>query len=142
MASRKIADLHPMLQPLCAEFLEKAKDKGIDVLLICTYRSAEEQAQLYAKGRNGTPGPIVTNAKPGESEHNFTIGGKPAARAFDVVPMLNGKCIWDVGSPLWQMLGKIGLELGLDWYGAPGSSFKEYPHFCLPKPKRKLTLKG
>lgn len=36
------------------------------------YRSVQEQDALYAQGRN-KPGAIVTNARGGESAHNFGI---------------------------------------------------------------------
>lgn len=128
MSSRKIEDLHPSLQPICREFLKRAEDQGIDVLITCTYRSGEEQNKLYEQGRT-TPGSIVTNARAGQSAHNFAEGGRPAAKAFDVVPMEHGKPVWDIGSPLWRQLGDIGVELGLKWYGLPGSKFREFPHF-------------
>ena len=130
MASRKIEDLHPGLQPLCWEFLKQAANQGINVLLTCTYRSNAEQTALYAQGRT-TPGRIVTRAKAGQSAHNFTIDGQPAAKAFDVVPLVDGKPQWDARHPAWQALGKIGVQLGLNWYGAPGSKFVEFPHFEL-----------
>jgi peptidoglycan L-alanyl-D-glutamate endopeptidase CwlK len=139
MSSRRIEDLHPDLQPLARLFLERCAARQVDVLIVCTHRSNDEQASLYAQGR-GTPGAIVTNAKPGQSKHNFTIGGRPAARAFDAVPLLHGKPIWedprdkdadwrnDFG---WRVMGEVAAELGLVWYGAPGSRFPEAPHFQL-----------
>jgi peptidoglycan L-alanyl-D-glutamate endopeptidase CwlK len=128
MASRKIEDLHPDLQPLCRAFLAQAEKQDIDVLITCTYRSNAEQDALYAQGRT-TPGRIVTNAKAGQSAHNHAIDGKPAAKAFDVVPLVDGKPQWEASHPAWQELGKIGMGLGLNWYGAPGSKFREFPHF-------------
>lgn len=130
MASRSIEDLHPDLQPLCRQFLAQADEQGIDVLITCTYRSNAEQTALYAQGRTA-PGRIVTNAKAGQSAHNFTLDGKPAAKAFDVVPLVDGKPQWDARHPAWQDLGKIGTKLGLNWYGAPGARFPEFPHFEL-----------
>lgn len=136
--SRAISDLHPELQSLCKQFLRSAEEKKIGVIITCTYRSSEEQNRLYAMGRTTishvgvTParplGRIVTNAKGGQSAHNFEIDGKPASKAWDFVPMLGGKPVWDENSPLWQALGKIATDLGLNWYGSPGSRFKEFPH--------------
>jgi peptidoglycan L-alanyl-D-glutamate endopeptidase CwlK len=127
MASRKIEDLHPDLQAIARAFLSKALNDGIEVLITCTYRSSAEQDELYAQGRT-KPGLKVTNVKGGGSKHNFTINGKPASKAFDVVPMVNGKLIWDAKHPSWQKLGKIGKDLGLTW-GGSWVSFKDYPHF-------------
>jgi peptidoglycan LD-endopeptidase CwlK len=130
MASRSSGDLHPDLQPLYHEFIAEAAKEGIEVLTTCTYRSNAEQDQLFAQGRT-KPGPRVTNARAGQSAHNFTLNGKPAAKAFDVVPVVAGKLMWSAAHPHWQTLGKIGMEIGLNWYGAPGSKFTEYPHFQL-----------
>src|ERR1051325_4810488 len=120
---------------------------GISILLTCTYRSMEEQDKLYAQGRT-TPGHIVTNAKAGKSKHNtVTPQGKPAAEAFDIVPMRNGKIIWGVTGQgindnpadddtndleVWQRIGAHGVAVGLKWYGSPGSPFREFPHFQNP----------
>ena len=130
MASRRLIDLHPKLKPLCEQFLAKAEQKLIDVLITCTYRSNDEQNLLYAQGRTA-PGRIVTRARGGQSAHNFTLNGVPAAKAFDVVPLVAGKPMWNDDHPHWQELGKIGMELGLNWYGAPDSKFHELPHFQL-----------
>lgn len=147
MPSRKIEDLHPDLQPIAREFLRRCNVAGLDVLITCTYRSNEEQNQLYAQGRT-KPGRIVTRAKAGQSAHNNTIQGRPASRAFDVVPLRNGKLIWGTSGngldndpaddltddlELWQRIGQIGMELGLNWYGRPGAKFREMPHFELNK---------
>lgn len=140
MASRRIEDLHPDLQPLARLFLERCAARQVDVLIVCTYRSGEEQNALYAQGRT-TPGAKVTNARAGESKHN-ALGrdGRPAARAFDAVPLLHGKPAWedprdkdtdwrnDFG---WRVMGEVAADLGLVWYGAPGARFPEAPHFQL-----------
>lgn len=128
MASRDPKDLYPALQPIYAQFMQKCSAAGYDILCTCTWRSDSEQASLYAQGRT-TEGSIVTNAQPGQSAHNFTIDGNPAAKAFDVVPLRNGKCVWSALDPIWQEIGRIGMDLGLDWYGAPGALFREMPHF-------------
>jgi peptidoglycan L-alanyl-D-glutamate endopeptidase CwlK len=132
MPSRKIEDLHPDLQPVCREFLRRCAAAGLDILITCTYRSAAEQDLLYQRGRNGNPGPRVTNARGGQSAHNATtLDGKPAARAFDIVPMEAGKPMWGDKHPAWQLAGCIGMELGLNWYGRPQAPFREFPHFEL-----------
>ena len=139
MPSRHILDLHPDLQPLALAFLARCAARQVDVLIVCTYRSGAEQDALYAIGRT-KPGARVTNAKAGQSAHNFTINGRPAAKAFDAVPLLHGRPIWedprdadadwtnDFG---WKVMGEVAAELGLVWYGRPGSAFREAPHFQL-----------
>ena len=137
MASRSLTDLHPDLRPRAELFLAKCRARGLDLVVTCTYRSNEEQAELYASGRT-KPGAIVTHAKPGQSKHNYmTPDGDPAAEAFDVVPLLHGKPIYedprDVDADWtndwgWRVVGEVAAEVGLDWYGRPGSPFREAPH--------------
>lgn len=134
MASRELKDLYPPMQALCTEFLRQCRIAGLDILITCTYRSGTEQNALYAQGRT-TKGAIVTNARAGQSKHNFTLEGKPAAKAFDFVPMVGGKPMWSAAHPHWKAAGKIGMDLGLNWYGAPGARFKEYPHMQYVEPK-------
>lgn len=107
----------------------------------------DEQAALYAQGRT-TPGRIVTNAKAGKSYHNrVSAQGSPAAEAFDIVPLRNGKPIWGTTGngidedpsdddkddlEVWERVGAHGVAVGLKWYGTPGSPFREFPHFQNP----------
>lgn len=132
MASRNISDLHPDLQPICEDFIKKCIQDGIDVLITCTFRSSQEQDIEYAKGRT-IPGNIVTRAKGGQSAHNYMLSdGTYAAKAFDVVPLRHGKCVWGTKGQdleIWQHIGKIGMDLGLNWYGRPDAPFREFPHF-------------
>lgn len=100
-------------------FIKAAKADGIDLLITSTYRDYESQQALYNQGRT-TPGPVVTNAKPGYSFHNFKC-------AVDVVPLINGKPVWD-NEELWKKIGEIGKSCGLEWAGE-WKTFKEYPHF-------------
>jgi len=81
--SRKIEDLHPKVAEMCRAFIQKCDEQGIDILITSTYRDAESQDALYAQGRT-KPGKIVTNAKAGQSFHNWRV-------AFDFVPLLYGK---------------------------------------------------
>jgi peptidoglycan LD-endopeptidase CwlK len=129
MASRLVSDLHPLILPLYHAFDTEMKKKGIDYIITCTYRSNEEQAKLYAKGRSDF-GRIVTNARPGESAHNVTRNGMPAACAFDIAVFENGKLNWSANDPDWKAAGEIGLIVGLDWAGV-WKSFREFPHFQL-----------
>lgn len=128
MASRKFSDLHPDVRFLADKFLDACLDADIDVLVTCTYRSGIEQAALYAQGRTA-PGAIVTNAQPGESLHNLLLNGNPGARAFDVVPLVNGRPMWDAQNPLWEKLGEIGEAVGLQWGGR--WKHPDRPHFEL-----------
>lgn len=127
MASRLMTDLHPDLLPLAEWFLEQCRAQNIDVLVTCTYRSNAEQDMLYSQGRS-EPGRIVTNAKAGQSKHNFMIDGKPASKALDIVPLTHGKPEWDSSNPVWEAIGELGESVGLEWAGR-WKHMREYPHF-------------
>jgi peptidoglycan L-alanyl-D-glutamate endopeptidase CwlK len=129
MASRDIADCDPRLQKLHADFIQRCKDVGLDILTYCTYRSVAEQNDLYAIGRT-LPGRRVTNAKGGQSMHNATLNGKPASKAFDAVPTKHGKALWKYENAI-AMMGSIGESVGLDWAGRWKGSIKESVHFQL-----------
>lgn len=135
MASRLVEHLSDTMIQLCLQHLKLCdnnqvlRDKGVHVFLTCTYRSDREQDDLYAQGRV-LPGPIVTNARGGQSKHNVYTT-KPAAEAYDIGILENGKLTWD-DSEAWEIVGNLGLSIGLVWYGVPGSRFKEKPHFQNP----------
>ena len=112
--SRKIADLDPLVQDLCNKHVKVCKDHGIDLLITSTYRDKESQDALYALK------PKVTNSCGGQSFHNYRV-------AYDVVPILNGKCIWN-DDELWHKVGALGKTFGLTW-GGDFQSIKDFPHF-------------
>ena len=117
--SRSLDDLIPPAKQRVLSFIEAAKAKNIDLLVTSTYRDKESQAALFAQGRT-LPGKVVTNARPGESYHNWRC-------AVDVVPLVNGKAVWN-DNTLWLKIGIIGESCGLEWAGR-WRTFKEYPHF-------------
>jgi peptidoglycan L-alanyl-D-glutamate endopeptidase CwlK len=117
--SRSLDDLAPPAKQRAEAFIAAAKAKGIDLLVTSTYRDSESQDALYAQGRTA-PGNIVTRAKAGQSWHNYRC-------ALDVVPLVNGKAIWD-DQAVWKQVGEIGKSCGLEWAG-DWETFKEYPHF-------------
>jgi peptidoglycan L-alanyl-D-glutamate endopeptidase CwlK len=119
--SRSLDDLRPEIRPMVDKFLAAVQAAGIDLLVTCTLRSFAEQTALYAQGRTA-PGYIVTKAKAGESAHNFGL-------AVDVVPIVNGKPEWVGSDPIWEQVGEMGEQAGLEWYGAVGQPFPELPHF-------------
>ena len=54
--------------------------------------------------------------------------------AVDVVPMQHGKPVWSASAPVWQRVGKLGEEAGLEWAGR-WKRFREFPHFQHPQAK-------
>jgi len=118
--SRSLDDLIPPAKERVERFLSLCKDEGIDLLVTSTYRDNESQQALYEQGRT-TAGKVVTNAKAGDSWHNWRC-------AVDVVPMVNGKPNWDGLHPVWDQIGKLGEQAGLEWAGR-WRTFKELAHF-------------
>lgn len=134
MSSRALSDLRPEVRPLVDAFLDACAAAQLDILVTCTLRSNDEQIELYAQGRT-SPGHIVTNAKAGQSAHNYGL-------ALDIVPMVNGKPDWNGSDPIWEQVGQLGEAAGLIWLGAPGSSFPEKPHFEHPQWRTLAGLEG
>ena len=141
LSSRKIDDLATPAKIRALKFISEAKLAGIDLIITCTYRDAEAQDALYAHGRTREqldavfaervahvepqPGPIVTNARGGDSYHQY-------ACALDVVPLRHGKPVWNTSGAdgeLWAELGAIGEACGLEWAGRWHGPLREMAHF-------------
>ncbi len=157
MASRRLEDLHPVTREKTEAFLQRAKEKGIDVLIYCTYRSPEEQEVLYMQGRLEQFGITleelnkrrvklglwrltekeakrkVTNAKPWQSFHQYGL-------AFDCVPLQGGKPDWN-NIEAYRTLGSIASEIGLEWAGG-WRRFRELPHFQDIETFQKIVKRG
>lgn len=116
--SRSLDELHPRVRSMCEKFLTACQSAGIDILITSTYRDSECQDALYAQGRTA-PGHVVTNAKGGQSYHNWRV-------AFDFVPLVNGKAQWN-SEPLFEKCGAIAESVGLEWAGR-WTTFKELAH--------------
>lgn len=115
--------LHPAVRERLAALQIRMLEIGYHVIPIAGFRSVEEQNKLYAQGRT-TPGKIVTNAKGGQSYHNFGL-------AVDVVFEDEGVPSWDEKLP-WGTLGKEGKVFGFEW-GGDFKRFRDRPHFQFTK---------
>ncbi|MGV3581887.1 MAG: M15 family metallopeptidase [Methylophilus sp.] len=124
-SSRSLDDLISTVRDMAMHHVQLCADADITLLIYQTYRSPEDQDALYARGR-ATHGPILTNAKAGQSMHQYGV-------AYDCVPLLNGKPVWGAvtakDSELWHKVGQLGKEAGLDWAGDWSAKKREYPHF-------------
>lgn len=125
----RLDELHPKVKELALKLKEECKKVGIELCIYCTYRSIAEQNALYAQGRT-KPGEVVTNAKGGQSMHNFRV-------AFDCGPVINGDVAWK-REDLFRKIGAIGKKLGLEWGGdftkiknGKRVPFPDLPHFQL-----------
>ncbi|WP_430024685.1 M15 family metallopeptidase [Peribacillus frigoritolerans] len=120
-------ELNPIVAEKKDELIQLAKDKDIPVIITAGFRSLAEQNELYEKGRSD-PGNIVTNARGGESLHNFGL-------AIDFALLdKQGEAIWDMsydgndnGKSDWMEVVTIAKGLGFDW-GGDWAGFKDYPH--------------
>jgi peptidoglycan L-alanyl-D-glutamate endopeptidase CwlK len=117
--SRDINDLHPKVKAMAEAFLSACEKNGLEVAIYSTYRDHESQNDLYSQGRT-KPGKKVTNAKGGDSFHNWRV-------AFDAAPKVNGKINWD-NIKLFTKMGEIGESVGLEW-GGRWVRFIDRPHF-------------
>ncbi|MBC1937200.1 hypothetical protein HCA69_12535 [Listeria grandensis] len=105
--------------------IQKAHEEGIYVCVVnpC-FRSKAEQDALYAQGRT-KPGPIVTNAKGGQSNHNYGVAVDLCLYTSD------GKnVVWETTTKRWMRVVAIAKSVGFKW-GGDWTSFKDYPHFEL-----------
>lgn len=119
-SERNIATLFPEVQPLARALVQKAALSGIHIKVISGLRTYAEQDALYAQGRT-KPGPKVTNARGGYSNHNFGI-------AFDVGVFEGSKYLGE--SVKYKAVGALGMDLGLEW-GGNWKTLVDQPHFQL-----------
>ena len=115
-----ITTLLPEVRPMARALVQQAATMGIRIKVISGFRTYEEQAALYARGRTA-PGNVVTNARPGYSNHNFGI-------AFDIGVFEGSSYLPE--SPKYNAVGALGIGLGLDW-GGTWKSIVDAPHFQL-----------
>jgi peptidoglycan L-alanyl-D-glutamate endopeptidase CwlK len=130
---RNLATLDPKAQERFRAFIEEAKEvarkENTQYVAIGGDRTWRQQDALYAIGRT-KPGRIVTNAKGGQSNHNFGL-------ALDFGVFRDGKYL-DTAMPnlaahVHKQVGKLAKKHGLEWGGA-WQRFKDLPHFEVSTP--------
>jgi peptidoglycan L-alanyl-D-glutamate endopeptidase CwlK len=132
----RIKLMHPCvrdeMQQMYEEMCEALSGRAI-VRFAYTLRTIAEQNELYAQGRTKA-GKIVTNAKGGQSYHNYGL-------AFDIVLLVdkdkNGSfesASWETnvdfdgdGKADWQEVVQIAKSYGWTWGG--DWKFTDKPHF-------------
>lgn len=120
---------------LCPAFLERLNEferrLAIDHLpffLFEGYRSFDRQAELYAQGRT-SPGKIVTNAKPGDSIHQYALAGDYVADG--ATDKLGVQWSWENRNGIYQRMGAVAQDCGLIW-GGEWKRFPDLPHIEMP----------
>lgn len=116
--SRNLDDLLPSVKVKAEAFIAACKAHGIDLIITSTYRDFASQTALYNQGRT-TPGNKVTNARAGESFHNYRC-------ALDFAPAVHGKIDWN-DTAAFTKCGEIAESVGLTWAGR-WTTFKELAH--------------
>ena len=94
--------------------MHKCFERGIDVLVTCTYRTQEEQDELWERGRT-KPGNKVTWTR--NSKHTERV-------ALDFAIVKDGKAVWDIKADInendiadYTEVGKMAEEEGFQWGG-------------------------
>jgi peptidoglycan L-alanyl-D-glutamate endopeptidase CwlK len=113
---KKPDTLLPEVQRRADRLIKMMEQAGHPIRITETYRTAQRQNELYSQGRT-KPGQIVTNARAGESFHQWKV-------AFDVVFIKEG---FNAPNSLWELLGEVGEGIGLEW-GGRWTSFPDRPH--------------
>ncbi|MEO6813013.1 MAG: M15 family metallopeptidase [Ginsengibacter sp.] len=119
-----IITLIPKAQIEARKFLKIAKGTDKDIRILSGTRTYAQQDELYGHGRNGNPNPIITNARGGQSNHNFGIAWDIGL--FDG----NGNYISNdsgyISFSAVVLLAMSTIEWGGNWI-----HFKDYPHYQL-----------
>jgi peptidoglycan L-alanyl-D-glutamate endopeptidase CwlK len=127
----RIAKLHPSVRDEVTTIIndcDKVLAGRAKIRIAEGLRTFGEEDALYAQGRT-EPGKKVTNAKGGQSIHNYGF-------AVDICLTIDGKeASWDTakdwdndGIADWQEAVKIFAKHGWNW-GGNWKTFKDMPHF-------------
>ena len=126
----RIALLHPSIRKEITDLVNKANNQltaHSTIRIVQGLRTFPEQDALYAQGRT-TPGKKITNAKGGQSIHNYGL-------AIDFALLINDKEIsWDINKDWdgdkvadWMEVVKVFKDVGYT-FGGDWRTFKDYPH--------------
>ena len=122
-SEKRLQRLHPALASAVRAVIADLARRGIGVEVVQGLRTFEEQDELFAKGRT-KPGLVVTQARGGESNHNFGL-------AADLCPFTDDKPDWNAPIDVWAAIGTTAMAHGLEW-GGQWKKFLDKPHVQLP----------
>lgn len=109
MGSTSLEDLTPDTRRVAERFIDLAKARNIEVKVVSTLRTCDDQNAIYAQGRTA-PGSVVTMASGCSSWHTW-------GRAFDVLIQDEIGLVTDGADHRYDELGDIGKSLGMIWGG-------------------------
>lgn len=118
----RLNELHPSVRQSAIDaYIEACRitPVGVHPYITETMRSFKRSDDLYTQGRT-KPGSIVTNARGGDSLHNYGL-------AIDFANQINGDINWKVDAN-WMKVVAVFKSYGWKW-GGDFKSIKDYPHF-------------
>lgn len=120
MVDKDLTHLHPLLEPLCRQFLVQCTSNNLVVRITETWRDPTREDALHAQG--------ITAATGLTCKHCFMLNHKPASKAFDfIILSKDGGVINDGTDEHYSLAGSIGKKLGLFWGG--DFHHPDYDHF-------------
>lgn len=129
-----ISTLHIAAQEPARKLLAHSRHGRFTCRIISGTRSYAEQNALFKKGRFGNSGARVTNARGGESNHNFCIAWDVGL--FDSSGRYLTGSIPSDTTAYEELAGDPEIrQLGLEW-GGSWRSFRDIPHYQIKSPYR------
>lgn len=142
--SKDIKDLVPEMQEKASSAILKMNQDtrlkywGVECVAISeTKRELATQMAYYSRGRMAigdvqkmyaAAGLYAIGENEAKIPNTWTLRSKHIiGKAIDIVPVVNGKMSWNVPVKIWDRMGEIGKECGLNWGG--DWKEKDYPHF-------------
>lgn len=117
---KRIDTLEADFKPLIEELIERVEAATNRKWGISDgRRTMAQQRAIYSQGRTA-PGKVVSNAKPGQSAHNFGY-------AVDLWPMKGDDFDWGASRAVFEVMGGIAVDMGLTW-GGNFKSILDLPH--------------
>ncbi|AJD91524.1 hypothetical protein JMA_22070 [Jeotgalibacillus malaysiensis] len=117
---RNMGAVDSRIRDMAVEIIKRAYKEGINVQISSGLRTHAEQNALYAKGRTA-PGNIVTNARAGQSVHNYGL-----AVDYFLTNHTGTTATWTVNAQ-WRRVAAIAKSMGFTW-GGDWTSFPDAPH--------------
>lgn len=121
-SEKRLDKVHPELKKRVCDLIAAFAQRGTQIEVVQGLRTIAEQNALYAQGRS-KPGHIVTNARGGQSNHNYGL-------AVDLCPFVNGRPDFTTNAT-YVAIGAEAVKRGLEW-GGNWKKLIDKPHVQLP----------